>query len=427
MLCGRLKSGALAATLAWTAMSGAALAETHLTIDGGRGPVKVYYPSSYDPDEPLPLIMALHGYTSDGDTCEARFQLRQHVDTRRFIYLYPEGTTNTQGWHFWNATNVCCDFEGSSVNDSAYLQALITQVRGLLNVDERRITSVGYSTGGFMSHRLACEAPETFASIVSVAGLNWQDPGACPADQPVHVLQIHGTDDGIIPYDMGPNLGAESSARHWAEVAHCQEDPDTSLSNMDLNPSVPGSETSRARWVGCNPGGSAELWTIWGGQHEFDFVPNFGELLLDWIEARPKEVMATSYCQAGPNSVASEGASIHLEGYPSFSSNGLQLRASLVPQGQFGIFFAGVNREDPPAPFGNGYRCVELSGLHRLTPAVQVSNWEATRQLDLSVPPLNSYQAGDTRYFQFWFRDPIDPNGSATFNLSDGVEATFWP
>ncbi|MCH2106534.1 MAG: alpha/beta hydrolase-fold protein, partial [Planctomycetes bacterium] len=352
MICGRLRRGALAVTLAWTAMSGAALAETYLTVDGGRGPVKVYYPSAYDPAEPLPLIMALHGYTSDSDTCEARFQLQQHVDTRRFIYLCPDGTTNSQGWQFWNGTDVCCDYEGSGVDDSAYLQTLITQVRGLLNVDPRRITSIGYSNGGFMSHRLACEAPETFASIVSFAGLNWQDPAACPADQPVHVLQIHGTDDGIIPFSMGPNLGAESSARHWAEVARCDEDPDTSLSNIDLNPSISGSETTRARWEGCNPSGSAELWTIWGGQHEFDFVPNFSELLLDWIEAHPKEVMATSYCQAGSNSLASEGAKIHFDGYPSFSASELQLRASLVPQGQFGIFFAGVNREDPPISFG---------------------------------------------------------------------------
>ena len=427
MICSRLRRGALAATLAWTAMSGAALAENYLTVDGGRGPVKVYYPSAYDPDEPLPLIMALHGYTSNGATCESRFKLRQHVDSRRFIYFTPEGTTNNDGWQFWNGTDVCCDYQGSGVDDSTYLQTLITQIRGLLNVDPLRITSVGYSNGGFMSHRLACEAPGLFASIVSFAGLNWQDPASCPADQPVHVLQIHGTEDGIIPYSMGPNLGALSSAEHWAAVANCDVNPDTSLSNIDLNPTISGAETTRARWVGCNPNGSAELWTIWGGQHEFIFVSNFSTLLLDWIEARPKQAMATSYCQAGPNSMAGDGAQLELQGYPSLSSSGLALRASLVPQGQFGIFFAGVNRQDPPVSFGNGYRCVELNGLRRLPPAVQVNNWEASRALDLSEPALSSFGPGGTGYFQFWYRDPNDPNGSASFNLSHGLEVSFWP
>jgi polyhydroxybutyrate depolymerase len=427
MSLGRLTFGALAVSLAMATVSAPLLAESYITIDAGRGPVKVYYPVSYHPDEPLPLIMALHGYTSSGANCESRFQLRQHVDSRRFIYLYPDGSLNSQGWQFWNGTNVCCDYEGSGVDDSAYLRGLITQIRGLLNVDPQRITSIGYSNGGFMSHRLACEAPGTFASIVSVAGLTWQDPDDCPADEPVHVLQIHGTNDDIIPYSMGPNLGAESSARHWAEVAHCSDDPDESLSDVDLNPSIPGSETTRKRWVNCNPSGSAELWTIWGGVHEFDFVPSFSTLLLDWIESHPKQVMATSYCQSGPNSLATEGAKIHLEGYPSLSSSGLELRADLVPQGQFGIFFGGVSAENPPVNFGNGYRCVQALGLHRLNPAVQISNWEARRPLDLSAPPLSSYQPGDTRYFQFWYRDPNDPNGSATFNLTDGIEVTLWP
>ena len=427
MTFGRLTGGALAVSLLIALSAIDATADNYLVVDAGRGPVKVYYPSSYNPNEALPLVMALRGYTSTGANCESRFQLRQHVDTRRFIYLYPDGTLNSQGWQFWNGTNVCCDYEGSGVDDSGYLQALVGQIRVLLAVDPQRITSVGYSSGGFMSHRLACEAPETFASIVSVAGLNWQDPDDCPADQPVHALQIHGTNDDIIPYSMGPNLGAESSAVHWAEVDQCNASPDESLSDIDLNPSIPGSETTRKRWVNCNPSGSAELWTIWGGVHEFDFAPNFSTLLLDWIESHPKQVMATSYCQSGPNSLAAEGAKIHLEGYPSFSSSGLELRADLVPQGQFGIFFGGVGAENPPVSFGNGYRCVEALGLHRLNPAVQISNWEARRPLDLSAPPLSNYQPGDTRYFQFWYRDPNDPNGSATFNLTDGILVSFWP
>ena len=62
-----------------------------------------------------------------------------------------------------------------------------------------------------------------------------------------------------------------------------------------------------------------------------------------------------------------------------------------------------------------------------MTPAVSTSLGEATRALDLSQAPLDTYQPGDTRYFQFWYRDPNDPNGASNFNLSDGVEVTFWP
>ena len=415
----------LAVSLAICLSASETRADAYILVNAGRGPVKVYYPDSYNPNEPLPLIMALHGYTSNGADCESRFQLRQHVDSRRFIYFTPEGSTNSQGWQYWNGTDACCDFDNSDVDDSGYLQTLISQISALLSVDTQRISSVGYSNGGFMSHRLACEAPETFASIVSIAGLNWQNPTQCPADEPVSVLQIHGTDDTIIPYSWGFNLGAESSARHWAAVGRCDTDPDLSLSNIDLNPFISGNETTRAVWRNCNPGGVSELWSVWGGTHDFNYVSNLGAIILDWIELRPKPQMSANYCQSGPNSISGAGATIVLNGYPSLSSNNLSLRSYPLPDGQFGIFFSGVNQQTPSVPFGNGYRCVQTLGLQRLNPAVQVQSWEANRTLDLSTSPLDALQPGDTRYFQFWYRDPSA--GGAPFNLSDGLAVTFWP
>ena len=36
------------------------------------------------------------------------------------------------------------------------------------NIDPRRIHLIGHSNGGFMCHRMACEAPDMFASVVSL-------------------------------------------------------------------------------------------------------------------------------------------------------------------------------------------------------------------------------------------------------------------
>jgi len=35
-----------------------------------------------------------------------------------FIYFAPNGTVNTDGARFWNATDACCDFYDSGVDDS---------------------------------------------------------------------------------------------------------------------------------------------------------------------------------------------------------------------------------------------------------------------------------------------------------------------
>ena len=43
----------------------------------------------------------------------------------------------------------------------------------------------------------------------------------------------------------------------------------------------------------------------------------------------------------------------------------------------------------------------------------------------MTATPLNNVQAGDTRYFQFWYRDPGVIG--AGYNLTDGLEVTFCP
>jgi polyhydroxybutyrate depolymerase len=421
--------------LSFIALSPLATADQVLQVNAGRGIINVYFPDSYDSSEPLPLLVGLHGYSHYGQGFEDYVQLRQHVDSRKFIYLYPNGTTDPWGNRYWNATDNCCDFWNTDIDDSGYIQALVQQVRNNLSVDERRISTIGHSNGGYMGYRLACDAPETFASIISLAGAAWFDAGNCPADQPVHVLQIHGTNDDVVYYNgelsdswSGTGYpGAEDSVRQWVAINHCDEDPDESLPNINLEYWINGAETTKKVWSGCNPGGSGELWTIWGGSHSPYLVPAFGSLVLDWLDAHPKPLMATKFCEAGPNSVSTFGAQIFSSGYPSFSSEGLELAAYALPTNQFGIFFGGPLAQDPPLSFGNGYRCVRPQGLQRLNPAVSTTLGEATRALDLTQAPLDTYQPGDTRYFQFWYRDPNDPNGVANFNLSDGIELTFWP
>ncbi len=428
----KLAAGSFCALLA---LSTDATADQVLQVNAGRGLINVYYPDSYDPSEPLPLLVGLHGYSHYGQGFEDYVQLRQHVDSRKFIYLYPNGMIDPWGNRYWNATINCCDFWNTGVDDSGYIQALVGQVKASLSVAEDRVATIGHSNGGNMGYRLACDAPETFSAIISIAGATWFDPANCTADQPVHVLQIHGTNDSIVSYNgeesdpwTGTGYpGAEDSVRQWVAIDHCDETPDESLANINLDYWINGAETTKKVWASCNPGGSGELWTIWGGSHSPSFGPNFGDLVLDWLDAHPKASMATHFCEAAPNSVSTTGAKIFFSGYPSFSSSGLELSAYGLPLGQFGIFFGGPFAEDPAVSFGNGFRCVRPQGLQRLNPAVSTTLGEATRALDLSQTPLDTYQPGDTRYFQFWYRDPNDPNGASNFNLSDGVEVTFWP
>ena len=98
------------------------------TIDLGRGDVEVLVPKNYSVNRPIPLVMLLHGYTSSGAAQDAYFKLSTLVDEYGFIFVAPDGTVEEEGGknRFWNAGEKnCCNFQGSTVNDSAYLKTLI--------------------------------------------------------------------------------------------------------------------------------------------------------------------------------------------------------------------------------------------------------------------------------------------------------------
>ena len=100
-------------------------------------------------------------------------------DQEGFLYLHPDGTTDCLGDPFWNATDACCNFCGSSVDDVAFLSAVLDAIEAQFTVDPRRIFLIGHSNGGFMSYRMACEHADRVAAIASLAGATWFDPLDC--------------------------------------------------------------------------------------------------------------------------------------------------------------------------------------------------------------------------------------------------------
>jgi len=264
-----------------------------IMIDLGRGPVTVHVPSSYDSEVPAPLVFLLHGHSGTGAATESYFQLLPQSEEYGFLYLYPDGTVNQIGNRFWNATDACCNFFGSEVDDVGYLMALVDEIRAQLNVDSRRIFFFGYSNGGFMSHRMACEHPETIAAIASLGGVTYLDPSDCSPASPVHVLQIHGTADAVILFNGSslviPYPGAVETVEQWAGFNGCASIGILTPPALDLDAGIPGDETNVYRYdTDCDPDGSAELWEIAGGSHSPILSENFSRLVVEFLLAHPK-------------------------------------------------------------------------------------------------------------------------------------------
>lgn len=408
-------------------LPGATATAGNLVVDAGRGPISVQIPAGYDPAVPAPLVLLLHGYGASGPSQEAYMQFGAWVDTYGFLFAFPSGLQNPLGDRYWNGTDACCDLFGSGVDDVAYLTALIDAVKAQMNIDPTRVHLIGHSNGGFMSYHMACARSEEIASIASLAGATFDDPLDCSPGEPVHVLQIHGTADSTILYGGGtigaPYPGAVETVEQWAGFGGCSLTPDTSAPPLDLVSNLPGAETTVARYESaCNPGGSAELWTIAGGSHVPSLTITFRTAVLDFLFAHPKPAVGTEFCTPSTNSTGLAGR-LAVTGSDSVAAQNLNLVAFNTPPAGLGLFI--VSNQTALIPFGDGFLCLGPPVL-RITPAAPSSDGgEARRSLDFSASYGALLAPGSDAHFQYWYRDV--PGGPAGFNLTTAVSVSLQP
>jgi len=263
------------------------------TINVGRSDVLLTVPAGYGEGDATPLVVLLHGYTSSGARQESYMKFGKLVDEFGFLYLTPDGTIEKSELEnrFWNATAACCDTYKSNVDDSSYLRKLIEAVKSQYTVDENRIFLIGHSNGGFMSHRMAFDHPDTIAAIVSLAGGSLLEMNGPAPAHPVNVLQIHGTDDGTVKYAGGTFRagvrypGATETVEKWVTYNDADAEKIELVEKIDLDRSLDGSETTITRF---DKRGSIELWTIHHGKHVPRLSDGFTRHALEWLFDHPK-------------------------------------------------------------------------------------------------------------------------------------------
>jgi polyhydroxybutyrate depolymerase len=167
-----------------------------------------YVPSVYDGSEAVPLVIVLHGL---GDVMSNMAQVGFHQvsDTANFIVVtpqallfespFPQFFPDATGWN--SGAGAFGITLNEDVDDIGFLNAIIDSVSEQYNIDASRIFSTGFSMGGFMTNRLACEMNDRIASIASVAGT----VGAaltCTPGGDIPVCHFHGTADGTVGYGL---------------------------------------------------------------------------------------------------------------------------------------------------------------------------------------------------------------------------------
>ena len=82
------------------------------------------------------------------------------AEANNFIVCYPDGLNNS-----WNAD---MNITVSQADDIGFIEELAIFMQNDFNTDPNRQYLCGFSNGGFMSYKLACESNQCFAAIKNV-------------------------------------------------------------------------------------------------------------------------------------------------------------------------------------------------------------------------------------------------------------------
>lgn len=199
---------------------------------------RIQPPDGWDGVTPLPVLVHFHGW---GRT--ARFVLgnaRQAAPAHRTGVLLVALDADGPTWAFRTPESP----------DVRFLDAVMADLPSRAPIDRSRVILSGFSHGGSMVWRAACDRGPAFAGYTSIAGtIQGFDTAACQGG-PARMLQVHGTRDrALFPPLGGP--GPDDDFALWRSAGACAGTPDETRI-------VDGRFQCR-HWTRCDAGASAGL------------------------------------------------------------------------------------------------------------------------------------------------------------------------
>ncbi len=234
-----------------------------ITHDNLQREYILYVPANYTGDSAVPLVFNFHGYTFTANDQMQYGDFRTIADTEGCIIVHPQGTLFNGNTHWsvggWTA--------GSTADDVGFTESLLDSLTSDYNIDLTRVYSTGFSNGGFFSFLLACQLSQKFAAVASVGGS--MTPfiyNNCNPTHPTPILEIHGTDDGVIPYNGAAwTWSMDDLLQYWAGYNNGNTNPIT-MAIPDNNASD-GSTVEHIIYGGGDVGTTVEHFKVTGGLH----------------------------------------------------------------------------------------------------------------------------------------------------------------
>ena len=178
---------------------------------GGRD-YKLYIPSGYR-NEPVPLIVMLHGCTQSADDFATGTGMNALAEKHGFLVLYPvqaQSANSSRCWNWFKPTD-----QRRDAGEPSLIAGMTKKVAREMAVDARRIYVAGLSAGGAAAAIMATAYPDLFAAVGVHSGLPFGAASDLPsalsamrqgsvalhkptATQRIPAIVFHGDQDKIV-------------------------------------------------------------------------------------------------------------------------------------------------------------------------------------------------------------------------------------
>jgi polyhydroxybutyrate depolymerase len=204
-----------------------------------------------------------------------------------FVLVWPISSYNTRShsW-YWDAYFTDASFP-QPPDDVGFIGSVINTLSAQYAVNQNQVFVTGFSSGAFMSQRLAIELSPQIAAIASASGqVELESPGTTnPLPQtttPVSVLTLNGDIDTTVPYCGGPQkiwgrnwiiATLDQTTEYWRQANGCTDPvpqlctdglPTIGVYGLDATSCTGGVEVKAVREVGVGhswpPGTEAAVW-----------------------------------------------------------------------------------------------------------------------------------------------------------------------
>ncbi len=143
---------------------------------------------------PVPVVVLMHGRFMTADQILGYTRLASSVGPA--IIIAPQGYERS-----WNAGGCCGPAWKANVNDVALVvAALDSTFASTPMADRSRVFAVGFSNGGRMAYRLACDMPGVFTGFAAVEAV---PVVPCSSMQPVDVTVVAQQGDPLLTTKPG--------------------------------------------------------------------------------------------------------------------------------------------------------------------------------------------------------------------------------